>query len=180
MVAIGLTVARAVPTCIQSGVIAPYLVGYEKPTAAACVDCDRCQTQRCFPADHPPLHRRRPTAGLPGRTSTAQSRPRRPGRSTNSGRRCSLTATARKRRNPGTPARATSTTTTVATRESTADTDELDLNERVVAQVDWSIWRAVKAGHFRLAQPCSVCGSWLTATKSKRAGIGPRCAERAK
>ena len=90
-----------------------------------------------------------------------------------------MTAPPRIRRNPGTPARATSATTTVATGKSTAATEDFDYDKRVVAQVDWSIWNAIFNGQFRLAVPCDVCGRWLTAGASKRAHRGPRCAAKA-
>jgi hypothetical protein len=42
-----------------------------------------------------------------------------------------------------------------------------------------SIWAELFDGRFRLAVKCEVCGRWLTAGKSKAAGLGPRCAARA-
>lgn len=56
---------------------------------------------------------------------------------------------------------------------------EFDYDRRVVAQVDWSIWRAIFNGEFRLAVQCDRCGRWLTAGASKRAHRGPRCAAKA-
>lgn len=53
---------------------------------------------------------------------------------------------------------------------------DFDYDERVVYQVDSSIWRAIYNGHFRLAVPCQVCGRWLTDGRSKKAHRGPRCA----
>jgi len=57
--------------------------------------------------------------------------------------------------------------------------DDFDFDQRVVAQVDWSIWQALFDGHFKLAVQCDVCGRWLTANASKKAHRGPRCAARA-
>jgi hypothetical protein len=57
--------------------------------------------------------------------------------------------------------------------------DPYDVEQRVTAQVDWSIWQAVFNGHFKLAVKCDVCGRWLTANASKRAHRGPRCSARA-
>lgn len=74
------------------------------------------------------------------------------------------------------PGAALSTTTTLYP-DSTAATDPLDgFDERVIAQVDWSIWRALRAGDFRLAVQCRRCGRWLTDYRSRRAHLGPRCA----
>ena len=80
----------------------------------------------------------------------------------------------RKRRTPegnptlSTPPSDVSDTTKVET--------EFDYDRRVVDQVDWSIWRAIFNGEFRLAVACDVCGRWLTDGRSKRAHRGPRCA----
>jgi hypothetical protein len=54
---------------------------------------------------------------------------------------------------------------------------DFDFDQRVVAQVDWSIWKALKDGHFRLAVRCTDCGRWLTSSSSKEAGRGPHCAK---
>jgi len=54
--------------------------------------------------------------------------------------------------------------------------DDFDIADRVVAQVDWSIWRAIRRGELGLAVRCRRCRRWLTDPASKRAGIGPRCA----
>ena len=61
--------------------------------------------------------------------------------------------------------------------QSNADTDEFEYDAQVVDQVDASIWRAVYNGHFRLAVRCQRCGRWLTAGRSKRNHMGPRCAK---
>jgi hypothetical protein len=60
--------------------------------------------------------------------------------------------------------------------DSTANDDDFDFDKRVVSQVDWSIWRAMYNGEFRLAVRCDICGRWLTDGRSKRAQRGPRCA----
>lgn len=65
------------------------------------------------------------------------------------------------------------------TAKSNAAATDFDFDRRMLAQVDWSIWRAVFNGHFRLAVRCDTCGRWLAASASKRAGCGPRCAEKA-
>lgn len=57
-----------------------------------------------------------------------------------------------------------------------AKSEEFDFDERVVHQVDTSIWSALFNGHFKLAVPCDRCGRWLTAGTSKRNHRGPRCA----
>ena len=44
---------------------------------------------------------------------------------------------------------------------------------------DESLWVALFDGRFRLSVRCDVCGRWLTAGKSKAAGLGPNCAARA-
>ena len=61
----------------------------------------------------------------------------------------------------------------------TTKSESFDFDQRVVSQVDWSIWRAIFAGEFRLAVQCDMCGRWLTAGASKRAHRGPRCAAKA-
>lgn len=61
----------------------------------------------------------------------------------------------------------------------TAPESDFDFDRRVVDQVDWSLWRAVFEGHFRLAVRCDVCGRWLTDGRSKRKHRGPRCAAKA-
>ena len=61
----------------------------------------------------------------------------------------------------------------------TAKSESFDFDQRVVSQVDWSIWQAIFNGQFRLAVQCDICGRWLTAGASKRAHRGPRCAARA-
>lgn len=83
------------------------------------------------------------------------------------------------RRSPGTSARATPTTATVDNQESTAGETEFDFDKRVVDQVDWSIWRALYNGEFRLAFKCRRCGRWLTDGRSKRAHLGPVCRAKA-
>ena len=57
--------------------------------------------------------------------------------------------------------------------------DDIEFDERVVAQVDASIWRAIRAGHFRLAVKCRGCGRWLLNPDSKLAHLGPDCAAKA-
>jgi hypothetical protein len=46
------------------------------------------------------------------------------------------------------------------------------------APSDDPLWQALFNGHFRLALRCDVCGRYLTATESKRAGRGPTCRAR--
>lgn len=53
--------------------------------------------------------------------------------------------------------------------------DDFDFDKRVADQVDWSIWRAIYNGHFRLAVKCERCGRWLTAGSSKRNRLGSHC-----
>jgi hypothetical protein len=60
--------------------------------------------------------------------------------------------------------------------DSTADPRQFDFDQRVVDQVDASIWRALFLGQFRLAVRCDICGRWLTAGRSKAQHRGPRCA----
>ena len=60
--------------------------------------------------------------------------------------------------------------------DSTSAADTFDIADRVVAQVDWSLWRAIRRGELGLAVRCRRCRRWLTDPASKRAGIGPRCA----
>ncbi len=79
----------------------------------------------------------------------------------------------RKRRTPRDPALSTRPSDVVNVIK---DEAEFDYDKRVVDQVDWSIWRAIHQGKFRLATPCDVCGRWLTDGRSKRAHRGPRCA----
>lgn len=57
------------------------------------------------------------------------------------------------------------------------DTADFDFDRSIVDAVDSSIWTALYNGAFRLAVPCSRCGRWLTDGRSKRAHLGPRCAE---
>jgi hypothetical protein len=85
----------------------------------------------------------------------------------------------RKGRAPnGDPGLFSSTPPSVDTKVTTKS-ESFDFDQRVVAQVDWSIWRAIFAGEFRLAVQCDMCGRWLTAGASKRAHRGPRCAAKA-
>jgi hypothetical protein len=63
--------------------------------------------------------------------------------------------------------------------QSTANNDDFDFDRRVVGQVDWSIWRAIYNGEFRLACRCRRCGRWLTDGTSKRRHFGPTCAAKA-
>ena len=79
------------------------------------------------------------------------------------------------RRRPGSEARATSTTATVANTILAADSAV----DRALIGQDASIWQALFDGQFRLAVKCDVCGRWLTASSSKRAHRGPRCAAKA-
>lgn len=89
-----------------------------------------------------------------------------------------MTAPPRRRRGRGTPAPASSTTAR-SFAQSTEDSAEFDFDQRVVYQVDASIWRAVYRGEFRLAVRCKRCQRWLTDGRSKRAHLGPRCAAKA-
>ena len=82
----------------------------------------------------------------------------------------------RKRRTPKDPALTTRPSDDTDTTK--VETD-FDFDERVVAQVDWSIWRAIFNGEFRLAIPCKICGRALVAGKSKRNGVGAHCAAKA-
>jgi hypothetical protein len=84
-----------------------------------------------------------------------------------------------KRRDRATLDPAPSTVTTTANSDSSLPASDFDFDQRVVSQVDWSIWRALFDGHFRLAVQCDVCGRWLTANASKKAHRGPRCSARA-
>lgn len=68
------------------------------------------------------------------------------------------------------------TTTTTLHPNHTATAVDFDIAKRVTDQVDWSIWRALYAGEFRLAVPCRRCGRWLVDGRSKRRHYGPRCA----
>ena len=79
----------------------------------------------------------------------------------------------RKRRTPRDPA--LSTRPSDVTNDTNTDR-EFDYEQRVVYQVDSSIWRAIYRGEFRLAVQCDTCGRWLTAGASKKAHRGPRCA----
>lgn len=60
--------------------------------------------------------------------------------------------------------------------DSTKHEADFEFDKRVVDQVDWSIWRALFRGEFRLATRCSRCNHWLTDGRSKRRGCGPQCA----
>ena len=62
---------------------------------------------------------------------------------------------------------------------STADDSDFDFDQRVAAQVDCSIWRAIYNGEFRLATKCLRCGRWLTDGRSKRRQHGAICAAKA-
>jgi hypothetical protein len=62
------------------------------------------------------------------------------------------------------------------TDQFTSSAIDFDIAKRVADQVDWSIWRALYAGEFRLAVPCRRCGRWLVDGRSKRRHYGPRCA----
>ena len=75
------------------------------------------------------------------------------------------------RRSPGSEARATSTTATVADADTTA------ADRQIVGDAD--LWAALFDSRFRPAVRCDVCGRWLTAGKSKVAGRGPSCSARA-
>lgn len=62
-----------------------------------------------------------------------------------------------------------------------ADVDrdvDRDLDRQLVDGLDGSLWAAIFDGHFRLAVRCDRCGRWLTAGRSKRAHLGPRCAQK--
>ena len=87
------------------------------------------------------------------------------------------TAAIRKRRTRKSPA--PSTTAKVANSDYSGDAAQFDYDERVVYQVDASIWRAVWRGEFRLAVRCTRCGRWLTDGRSKKRHMGARCAARA-
>lgn len=63
--------------------------------------------------------------------------------------------------------------------DSISATVDFDIAKRVADQVDWSIWRAIYAGEFRLAVRCQRCGRWLTAGPSKRERVGAHCAAKA-
>lgn len=81
-----------------------------------------------------------------------------------------------RRRNPGTKARATSTTP-IATAESNHHSDIA--TDLALIGADGDLWVHLFNGRFRLAVKCDVCGRWLTAGKSKANGRGPSCAARA-
>lgn len=81
----------------------------------------------------------------------------------------------RKRRANTDPAPSAATTLNQPQRNPESD----DFDQQVVAQVDFSIWRAVYNGQFRLAVRCDRCGRWLTHGISKRNHLGPRCATKA-
>jgi len=83
----------------------------------------------------------------------------------------------RKRRTPeGNP---TLSTRPSDSTDTTKVETEFDYDKRVVDQVDWSIWRAIHRGEFRLAVPCRICGRYLVSRKSKRNGVGAHCAAKA-
>lgn len=64
-------------------------------------------------------------------------------------------------RRSGPPARKNRSRRTPTDLNPTVAADPLDgFDERVIAQVDWSIWRAIKAGEFRLGAPCRCCGRY--------------------
>lgn len=77
-----------------------------------------------------------------------------------------------RRRNPGTKARATSTTPIVALDHSDL-TDEMKIDRALVG--DSEIWPKLFDGQFKLAVRCSRCGRWLTNGHSKRDRLGPHC-----
>lgn len=89
-----------------------------------------------------------------------------------------MSAPSRERRSPGPQSRATPTSPD-AEHDPTAPPADFDYDRRVVAQVDWSIWRALHRGEFRLAVRCNICGRWLTAGRSKKAHMGSVCASKA-
>jgi hypothetical protein len=76
-------------------------------------------------------------------------------------------------------------TTTATTRTDTAEHSvpwRQDWHEPLTA-VDWlaadaAIIAASRRHGYRIARPCAVCGHWLTADASVRAGIGPACLRR--
>ena len=68
---------------------------------------------------------------------------------------------------------------TILPHDDSARTADFDFDQHVVDRVDDSLWWAVRAGHFRIARRCDLCGRWLTDPESKRAGRGPRCAKKA-
>lgn len=79
----------------------------------------------------------------------------------------------------GRPGANPTTAPQLTTDQPTSTDGQFDYDQRVVHQVDSSIWRAVYNGEFRLAIRCDVCGRWLTDGRSKRAHRGPRCASKA-
>lgn len=85
--------------------------------------------------------------------------------------------TERKRRPPQEPA--PSKTTAKLHPQCTADFDPLDFDERVEQQIEWSIWRALRRGEFRLAVQCHRCRRWLHNPNSKRTHR-ERCAAQTK
>lgn len=77
------------------------------------------------------------------------------------------------------PAKKPVPTPTDDDNQSTVSRSEFDYDRSIVDRVDESLWRAVYNGEFRLAVRCSRCGRWLCDGRSKRAGMGPRCAAKA-
>lgn len=81
----------------------------------------------------------------------------------------------RKRRTSPDPAPSTTASTLFGPNDN-ADKPQFDFDKQVVAQIDWSIWRALWRGEFRLAVRCERCGRWLTDGRSKGRRHGARCA----
>lgn len=86
-----------------------------------------------------------------------------------------MTAPPKQRRRPA-PPKDRPSRNHIDSRHDTADLTDFEFDRRVVDQVDWSIWRAIYNGEFRLACRCRRCGRWLTDGTSKRRHLGPVCA----
>jgi len=90
-----------------------------------------------------------------------------------------MTAPPRRRERPGSEARATSTPPSAAPQSTAPGAAEVELMRGITDNVDRGLWMDLMNGRFRLAMRCERCGRWLTAHKSKAAGIGPVCSGKA-
>jgi hypothetical protein len=82
------------------------------------------------------------------------------------------------RRNPGAPARATSTTPLADTKSIAHRRQDGFAAPGAEDRADAEVIEAARARGFKLAVPCRVCGRMLTARQSVDVFVGPVCASR--
>jgi Family of unknown function (DUF6011) len=83
-----------------------------------------------------------------------------------------------KRRNPGTGARATSTTPLADSQSKAYRYQDGYAAPTAEDRADAAILAAAAALGFRLAVRCTRCGQWLVAAESVRSCMGPVCRAR--